>query len=233
MKTFTLVLATVLGFFASTSANADLLLGIANSDAAFIRFVGNGSGATVTFTNNSAGNSFDVTSVNGVTGGGGLVGSINVAFSYSSAGLAGGFQQAPLSGSGQLVIGTPGDTLTATISGVDIFSAGLAGGFNAISGLINITNAVYGGSNSVLTQFAAEVNAGGGVGAITYNFDIGQAPTNLSDLAAAGSDKQTTYSGTLSTKTRVVPEPGTFGMALSGVTLLSLGYYRQRRRQLA
>ncbi len=141
-------------------------------------------------------------------------------------------QTAALTGSGLLSIGSVGGgpALTATIVGIDVFSLGRTGGYNGLDSVINLSNIHYSGTNIALSQFRDEAQAEGGSLAISYQFG---ASKSLTALAAAGASTKTTYSGTLTTvesdNLTAVPEPGTFGLALSGSLLLGLGYYRQYR----
>lgn len=234
MKTLAFAMVAVVGLFVGTSADAAITLGLSSVDDATMRFAGTGSQSTITFTNGPQGNSFGIRTVDGSPGGSpaGLFGTISGSFSYSVAGITtiGAVQTAALTGTGVMSIGPAGGpTLTATISGIDVFSLGSVGGLNGLNSLINLSNVSYSGSNVALLQLKNEVAAGGGIVTISYQF---AKPTSLTDLAAAGCPTSTTYSGTVSTVS-TVPEPGTMGMAFSGIALLGLGYYRQWRRMRA
>jgi len=102
-----------------------------------------------------------------------------------------------------------------------------------LNNVINLSNVAYSGSNVALVQLRDEAMAGGASLTISYQFG---SPLNLVALAAAGAPRSTTYSGTVTTTTdsvTTVPEPGSMGMAFTGVALLGLGYYRQRRAKFA
>ncbi|WP_406695890.1 hypothetical protein V5E97_33330 [Singulisphaera sp. Ch08] len=246
MKPLNFVLAAVVGLFISSPADAAITLGLSSVENASIQFTGTGTGqSTISFNNGSNGNSFAITTVAGSPGGSpaGLFGSIAGSFTYSVATIIsiGALQIAPLGGSAVLSIGSAGGpALTATITGIALFSLGSSGGSDGLASLINLSNVSYSGSNIALLQLKNEATAGGGVASISYQFGV---PKNLTNLAAAGTTS-TTFSGTVTTinsgsgttvdsgPVATVPEPGSLGMAFSGVALLSLGYYRQRRRRL-
>jgi hypothetical protein len=232
----TLTLATGLGLLVGTGADAAITLGLSSVENATIQFTGTGSQSTVTFANGPSGNTFAITTVDDSPGGSpsGLFGTISGAFTYMVAGITtvGPLQTAALSGSGVLSVGPAGGpALTADIGGIDILSIGAIGGVNGLTSAINLSNISYSGSNVALLQLADEASADGGI--VTFSYQFGSAKS-LSNLAAVGLTT-TTYSGTITTAAVPVPvpEPGTVGMALSGVAILGLGCYRRRWQRLA
>jgi hypothetical protein len=233
MKPLSFALATILGLLVNTRADAEITLGLSSVEDARILFAGGGHVGGFQFLNGLNGNGFAITTGDGSPVGSPpeLFGTISGAFPYQLDDITtlGPLQTVALRHlfTGVLTIGPAvGPALTANIVGIDLFSLGAMGGYNGL-----LSNIEYSGSNDALEQFRDEATAGGGIMTISYQFG---SPKSLTELAVVdGSITSTTYSGTITTGPVAVPEPGTLGMAFSGVALLGLGFYRQRRRKLS
>jgi hypothetical protein len=195
-----------------------LTLDIASDVGANIEFIGSGAGARFVFNNKGSGNGFDITASSGLGDSVGLHGTLGGTYSYTKASVVtfGPLQSAPVSTSGGVLTITDASlqSLTGTISGIDVSTIGTSGGVN-VSGTINLTNVIYSGTNSDLTQLRNEADFGGGTVAITFQF----VPSHsLLQLAASGSDRKTSYSGSIT----AVPEPS--GLALGCIALGTIGF---------
>jgi hypothetical protein len=110
--------------------------------------------------------------------------------------------------------------LTAKIAGIDLATLGSHGSFN-MDGDLNLTSVSYSGTNADLIDLQKQ-GAGAGVVVLGFQFLPAQ---SLTSLAAAGSDRRSSYSGSISS----IPEPS--GLTLLGVGALAfLGYGARRRR---
>lgn len=230
MRKFTLVLATMLGILAASSAKAAITLNFGPNVGSTIQFVGTGTSSTFNL-QPQTNPQFTVTSVNGGDNSGlGVLGSIisSTGFTYNAAditpnGAVG--QQAPLSGSGTLTLSSATETVTGTITGVEIMTSGGGAIVNPMS-VINLTGLTLTGSgNADLTTFYQNAVANGGIGLLTFQFtEFGATTTLLTDLLSG--THSTSYSGTLT----AVPEPATLASAIVGLGLLGgLGWLRRRR----
>jgi hypothetical protein len=199
-------LASVVGLFSGTGAQAGLILDISSVANADIAIQGTGSGATFAFQNNGAGQGFDITRSSGLGDSVGLFGTISGTFSYSATSITsiGPGQTTPVStssGATPTITDAKDVSLTAAISGVDISTLGTAGVIN-VDGAINLTNVHYSGTNADLLELKNDVAASGGIVALTFQFVPGE---TLTEMAAGGSDPNS-YSGTIATAS--IPEPG-------------------------
>ena len=171
------------------------------------------------------GQGFDVTKSNGVGDSVGLYGTISGTFSYASITLDGSAETAAVTSSaGALLTITDSNNVafTAAISGVDIATLGTAGAIN-VDGSINLTNAQYSGMNIDLLDLKNDVQASGGIMALTFQFVPAE---SLSQLAASGSDLSTSYSGTIAAT--AVSEPGSLllGSVALGIIVLITSWRR-------
>jgi hypothetical protein len=230
VRTGLLALATGagLGFCFGHDARAgDLVLDIASDVGANVEFKGTGTGTNFSFNNNGAGNGFDVTASSGVGDSVGLHGRIGGMYSYTNASIVtmGILQSAPVSTSGGTLTITDASmkSLTGTITGVDISTLGTDGAIN-VSGSINLTNVSYGGTNADLTELRNEANFSGGVVAISFQFAPGR---SLTQLAASGSDRHTSYSGSIVT---AAPEPSGLALGCIAIGTIGLGWRWRRTR---
>jgi hypothetical protein len=221
---------------AARSAHADLTFNFQSlagtGQGSTINFTGNssGTGASFTLATNTAPNDFNISSTFGGTGSAnGLLGNITGTFSYTTASIStsGGTQTAPLTGSGTLTILNPGaghTNLTATVTGINIFTMGTTGGTNS-GGTINLSGVTGGAGNTDLAAFAALAASSGGIETLSFQFIPSK---SLTQLAAANASNSTSFSGTLTAL--AVPEPATVAMALTALPLLGLGAWARRRR---
>lgn len=162
----------------------------------------------------------------------GLTGSISGAYKYSDSGLVsmplpGGmtYQYAPVtldSGANQFAISDGVDSLTATISWIDIYTLGTSGGMNT-DGAINLTHFSYSGGNTTLQQLAAMDH---GSAVLSFTFVPG---LTLEDLES--DTHKTGYTGTINAAS-AVPEPGFYSMLWIGWAAVGLfaGASRLKRR---
>jgi len=230
MRRFAFALATVLGLIATSGAQAAVTLNFSASQGSEISFVGNGTSATFNLTPNST-PQFSVTSTSGGNGSGlGITGSILSAagFTYQKAGIttSGPVQSAALTGTGTLTLVAPGggETVTASIAGVDIETDGTNGGTNT-TGIVNLTSLTLSGSgNADLTAFYNQALANGGIAALDFTFIPAQ---SLTAMTAVGTHS-TSYSGVITSA--AVPEPATLASALLGVALIGGGAWLRRPR---
>jgi len=229
MRKITFAFAAVLGLLAASTAQAAITLNFAANQGSDITFVGAGTSSTFNLTPQST-PQFTVTTVSGGTGSGvGITGSIISAggFTYQQSGIttSGTTQTAALTGSGTLTLVAPGggETVTGTITGINVSTNGTSGGTNT-TGTVNITNlAISGSGNADLTTFYNQAVAGGGIGALTFQFIPSQSLTQL-----LNGTNSTSYSGTVTAA--AVPEPGTLVMAFVALPLLGIGYRLRRRK---
>lgn len=238
MKRLVLALAAMLGGFVNTSADAAITLNLSANVGSEIRFVGNGTGATISFTPGPINtNSFVITSLSGGSGtnaGLGLKGDISGTFSYTLASIVssgGGAEAATVVGDGTnkfTIIDNAGvpQTFSADISGINITTSGTSGALN-YKGAVNLTNISYSGTNAdllLLKQQASSPN--GGIATITFQFvPDGKSLTQLVGSIGSTLTSSTSFSGSVT----AVPEPGSVVLAFSGIAMLGLGCYRKQR----
>jgi hypothetical protein len=226
-RSLTWALAALLGLCFEPDARAGLSLDFSSDVGANVEFKGSGTGATFVFNNNGTGHGFDITSSTGVGDSVGLQGTIGGTFSYTKASIVtlGPLQMAPVSTSGGLFTISDGSphSLTATITGVDLDTAGSGGTVN-VDGAINLSNVVYTGTNADLVELRNEANGSGGAVSITFQFLPAE---SLTQLTANHSDKKTSYSGSLITMS--VPEPSSLVLGCTAALGL-IGYGLRRRR---
>jgi hypothetical protein len=230
MRTATpaLALAAILGVCFGPSARADLTLAMSNATSSSVEFIGSGTGATFQFNNNSSGQGFKVTSSSSGTGSNtavGLSGTLGGTYSYTTASIVtNGSTQTALvtTNNGSLTISDGTNLLTGTVTGVNVSTTGVLGVVD-MSGAINLTNVSYSGTNADLLKLMNEAKGNGGV--VTISFQFLPAKT-LTQLAASGSDKKTSYSGSIATT--VAPEPSS--LAITGIAALGMIGFGLRRR---
>jgi PEP-CTERM motif len=223
----TLALAALLGLCFGPGARAGLVLDVAADVGANVEFNGSGTGATFVFNNNGSGHGFDVTASSGVGDSIGLHGTIGGTYSYTTASIvtSGLLQTAPVStGGGTLTLTDASlNSLTSTITGVDVATMGTGGAVN-VSGAINLMNVSYTGTNADLMELRNEAQVGGGVVALTFQFVPGE---SLTQLAASGADHKTSYSGTITTS---VPEPSSLAIGCIALGTIGIGLRWRKAR---
>ena len=234
MRKIIFVLAAVLGLLATSGSQAAIVLNFAAKTGSTIKFVGTGTQSTFNL-NPQSNPQFHVTSVNNGTGDGvGATGSIlsSTGFTFTQAGITttgtgpSQTQSASLTGSGTLTLTKGSETVTGTITGVDITTRGAIGGTNTF-GTVNLSNlALSGTGNSDLTTFYNDALAYGGIASVSFQFSP---PKSLTQLTAKGT-YSTSYSGSITTAT---PEPGTMALAFSGLSLVGLASRRRGRSKRA
>jgi hypothetical protein len=224
-------LAMLLGPLAASSAQAAITFDFGPNTGSKITFVGDGSQSTFNLTPNSN-PQFTVTSETGGDGSGvGTTGSIissTGGFTFTKAGITTpfvGLQTASLSGTGTLTLQNGSETITATITGVDISTFGTGGSINT-SGTINLSDlALTGTGNADLTTFYNNAVANGGSAALTFQFTP---PKSLTDLTAEGT-YSTSYSGSITAAS--VPAPPGLVLVAAALPCLGLGRWLRRRHQ--
>jgi hypothetical protein len=183
-----------------------------------IKFVGTNAVDTLEFTNATtgpgSGYSFSIDGLYGKIIGPFAIGTVTIG--------SGGYESAPVTGTGTLDIFDNAVHLTANLSWIDGATVG-GGTFGLLnlSGVTNLTNLQYAGSNTTLQNLYAI-----GHGDVVASFTFSPA-RSLTDLKATGAVNVTTYSGTLS----AVPLPG--ALVLLGAGLVRLVTYSRRKRALA
>lgn len=205
------------GFFCG-QARA-LTLDLASETGASILFTGTGN----TFSFEDTGRDFVITDVHdGVGTSLGLKGKIDGTFTISPFDSMYG----TVTGSGgSLSIYDGANWLMADLDWTDIFVLGGLGGAN-VSGALNLTSIVYGGSD---LDLLALKNAGAGIAVVSLQF--ADDSIDLSALVADG----TTHSGTISfsntiyADTASVPEAGST-LALLGMALLGIEGLRRKMK---
>jgi len=152
----------------------------------------------------------------GILGDGGNIGGT---FTIGSIACNFGVCSAPVTGSGSFSLFDGVNTLTSTLTWVDIFTFGATGGLNA-QATVNLTNLAYSGTNP---DYLAWLAATGQHSTLTFQFAV---PTTLPTLSSTASN--TSYSGSASATAAVVPEPAT--VSLLGMGLMGVAAAVRRRR---
>lgn len=146
----------------------------------------------------------------------GLMGEMTGVYTIGTITTIGGVSTASVSGSGTFVIHDGVNTLTATLTWVDITQNGTGDNLN-ISGTVNLTGITYGGSNADLVALR---NAGNGANVLTFQF---VPAVTLAELRNGPGPHSTSFSGTVAT----LPDGGTtvalLGLALTGLEGLRRG----------
>jgi hypothetical protein len=221
------LLGVALFLGAASPARATLQMNFASTAGADIHFFGGtGTGGQFEF-RPTVGNNFQITTTIGGTGSAnGLLGAISTpvgGYHYGPIQVNGPVQTATVTGTGTVTIHDgAGHDYTATATWVDILTVGV-GGFINTQADVNLTNASYTGTNADLITLRGN---GTDIGMVSFQFTDTQ--HQLTDLAAAGADNATSYSGSLAPS--VVPAPS--GLALlgtGGAAAGLLGLLRRRR----
>jgi hypothetical protein len=217
-----LILSVLIAFPAlvAQTANADLMsFDFAAASNASIQFIGNShqiqfpSTSTSDFTITDA-TSFSLAGLHGAIGGTFVVGTIAT---------AGALEQANITTSDGVfsVDDGVGNSLTADLNWDEIFVYNNLFGALNVSGVTNLSNFHYAGSNSALLAIR---NGGSQSIVLTFQFSP-LARKSLTQLMTAGQVNSTSFSGSLS----AVPEPST--LALLGCGLFGLLAYSLRRQR--
>jgi len=220
-KILTLALAAAFGLQFSTVAQADITLDVANVPSTSITFHGTGGGGTFSFST-VAGNGFSVTNGSGSQFTGSSIGNLGSltgpAFNFNST-------TGIVTGSETLTINDgAGHNLTGTVTGVNIAVIGTGGTLNTTA-TVNLSGVTYTGTSADLVALRNDVNANGGVVAMTFQF---VPAVSLTALGAAGATNSTSWSGTIESTT-AVPEPSS--LAIAGLGALGMIGYGIRRRK--
>ena len=149
----------------------------------------------------------------------GLMGEMTGTFTIGTITTIGGVSSASVSGSGTFVIHDGVNTLSATLTWVDITQNGTGDNLN-ITGTVNLTGITYGGSNADLVALR---NAGNGANVLTFQF---VPAVTLATLRNGPGPNSTSFSGTVAT----LPDGGTT-VALLGLALTGLEGLRRRMKK--
>jgi VPDSG-CTERM motif len=180
-----------------------------------------GTAGSVAFLPDSSGYDFQISSSN-LPGLAGLDGNISGTFYIGAVSSSGLLQSAPITGTGTYSISDGSSLFTATLSWVDVEVFGSSGGLNA-SGLVNLSNFTYSGSNAALADLADYSD-----GTVVTSFQFSSLES-LSQLATGGTLESTSYSGSAVV---AVPDGGSTAILL-GPAFLGLAAIRWRSRRLA
>jgi hypothetical protein len=229
MNVKTLAFAAALTLVLVSRTRAEFILDFASAagtgggTGATIHFVGGGgSSATMTFPNNTASDSFVITTSNGVGDSLGKFGDIGGTYTVGSVTtVVPGYETAPVTGTGTLTIHDgSGHDLTGTLTWDTIASIVTAGSVN-LTGTVNLTSITYSGTNKDLLQLT---NPNKAVTVLSFQFPTSGGATDLKSLEADSAVNDSSYSGTISN-----PEPSSiilFGFGLAGFA----GYSWRRRK---
>ena len=198
-------LAAALLALASVNVAQAVSFDYSNIEGSFINFTGDGN------FNFNGGPNLEITS--GPLSG--LLGAVEGTFTIGA-----GVNSAAVSGTGMFSIDDGmGSTFSADLVWVDIFRAGAAGGLNFNSS-VNLTNFSYAGANATLLEL---LNDGSAINTLTFQFAATGDLNNLRNVA-----QETSFSGTVSSVTRQVPDGGTTA-ALLGLGLVGMSFIARRR----
>jgi len=231
--------AAAIGFGFQSEGRADISFNISSAVGADVDFVGAGTGGTFSFMNNGSGEGFQVGGTTGNGSADGLFGTISGAYTYSTASIVtqGPVQSAPVTSVTSdifTITDSSNVTLTATINLPNIETVGSGGGLN-ISGLLNLANPSYSGTNADLLTLLADMDANGGIAVISFNF-TGNEMTSLKNLAKVGSNRTTSYSGNITASGSAnietgVPEPTSLTLGCIALGTIALAMSRRRARR--
>ncbi len=231
------LIAGVVSLWTGGAARADLVLGVSSVKNELMTFTHSGSGASaessITFGQNSSHESFQVGESSSLSQSSiGLYGAIHGTFSYTKGAISSDGSTAPLtttSGSTFSIVDLNGVSLTAQISGVEIYMHGGGGSVND-EGSINLANVSYSGLNSDLIELRNEANSAVGASIIiTFQFPTphsGPPVYNLTTLT--GINGVSTYSGVVSSF--AVPEPTSLALGCIAVGPLAIALRRRKSR---
>jgi hypothetical protein len=210
-------------------SRAELILAVSSDVGANVDFHGTGTGASFIFSNNQSGQGFTITQSNGFGDSVGLHGEIGGTFNYTTASIMsqGPLETAPVmtSGGSLTITDLSNQSLTANFTGLAVATMGTAGSVD-VNGAVNLTNVSYSGMNTDLLALRNEAQADGGIVAISFQFVPSE---SLTQLAAAGSDMKTSYSGTITAVPIPEPAGATLGCIALGTVILGLKWRRSRR----
>ena len=162
----------------------------------------------------TAGNTITITSGTAAGFNGGITGLFGVGPITNT----GPLETASVSGTGALNIFDGSDTLTATLSWVDIATFGTAGNLNT-TGTANLSNITYTGTNADLL---ALFNGGSGINVLSFQFT---SPTTLTNLFTnSTSTTSTSFSGS------IAPVPVPAAIWLFGSGLLGMAGIARRKK---
>lgn len=235
MRPIRFALALVLGLFATTAVQADIVsLSFAGVDNAKIRITGHGSYATIAFVPGDGGKDFSITGASPPGDATSLPGEFvgdpgTLSFLKSDITLVpGGEVASPLTSNhlGVKIGDTEHGYLMADITSVSAIQR--TGSFGLVNTdlVVNLTGARYeigksGTPNMNLSQFASP-----GTGTFQFSFKLGTTSLTLGDMTANGFERVfESYEGGLAS----VPEPGSLVLtALVAGPLMGLAYRRRR-----
>ena len=127
---------------------------------------------------------------------------------------------ASVSGSGLFKVFDGVNTLSASLSWVDVVQDGTGSTLN-VNGLLNLTGITYGGSNADLLSLVAD---SGGSATLGFTFNPAESLSTLKTTATF-----TSFSGTVSDSS--VPDSGSTALLIAlGVVGIAAGAIAQRRR---
>ena len=131
-----------------------------------------------------------------------------------------GASVAPVSGSGFFKVFDGGNTLSASLSWVEVEQTGTGSTLN-VNGLLNLTGITYSGSNADLLSLVAD---SGGSATLSFTFNPAESLSTLKTTATS-----TSFSGTVSDSS--VPDSGSTALLIAlGVVGIAAGAIAQRRR---
>jgi hypothetical protein len=189
---------------------------------ALIEFQGQGTGGTLSITNDpSTALAFQIADANPSTLDG-LAGRINGSFAIGSPVTIGpGEQEAAVTGTGTMSIFDGSSVLSATLSWNTIVTLGPFGAlnYNFPTTPANLSNFTYSGTTtSPLYQLA---NATSGTNVLDFTFNT---PESISSLIQSGTTNSTTFSGSI----EAIPEPSTCALVLGSLAICFAAWQRRR-----